>query len=249
MTAQVREAGRPDQLDELVARTVAAIRHETRARGRRVGYAWSGGKDSQVLAWLMTRAGVHHSVLAVTTGLEFPAMRAWHAEHQPSGCTVIAQPLDLGWLADHPKMLFPQRHYGVAWVSLVSRRAQAIFFHREALDLLAVGTRRAQRQYVGSAGCRDRYLNAAGVTRWSPIADWTDAQIEALIAREKLAVAPFYGWPRGAAVGPVPWPARQHTRSLEHGFDECWAIDAQVVRDAAQVIPAAAAWMNLQGVR
>lgn len=236
-------------MDELVARTVEVIRRQ--ALVSRIGYAWSGGRDSQVLAYLMGLARVEQCVLATTTGLEWPALAAWHTTHAPLGCTVLAQPLDLGWLAAHPRMLFPQGHYGVAWLSLVSRRAQTQFFRREALDLLALGCRRAQGNYVGHG---DRYTNSAGVTRWSPMADWSDAQVQALLDRERLPLPPSYSWPRGQPmrgprVGPVPWPARQWTHSPDHGFEECWQIDPAVIRTAAHVLPAAASWMTRTGHR
>src|SRR5262249_27458165 len=42
-----------------------------------IAYAWSGGKDGQVLRWLMEQAGVTECVLGLTADMEFPAVRRW----------------------------------------------------------------------------------------------------------------------------------------------------------------------------
>ena len=62
-----RAAVPANELDALVDRTVASIQAEMKA-GRRVAYGWSGGKDSQVLRWVMELAGAPECVLAMTSG-------------------------------------------------------------------------------------------------------------------------------------------------------------------------------------
>jgi hypothetical protein len=232
------------QLDALVEQTVQAI--AARARTARLAYAWAGGKNSQVLAWLMTRAGVHDAVLGVTAGLEWPAMTAWRAAHLPLGCAVYTVPVGLGWLAAHPHLLFPPGSYLPAWSAAVAHRAQDRYFHREALDVLAVGRRRVEGHHTGPPGAAC-YTNADGVTRWSPIAHWTHEQVFALIDREDIALPPCYRWPRGFEVGTGAWAARPWTARAADGFAECWAIDATVVRAAARVLAPAADWMRATG--
>lgn len=232
------------ELDDLVTVTVDAIR--TEAKTQRIAYGWSGGKDSQVLSYLMNQAGIDTCVLGMTIGLEWPAMLAWLTDHMPIACDVIAAPLDLPWLASHPDMLFPQGTDGPKWFTLVQHKAQAAYFHREAVDMLALGRRRADGNYIGRKGA-DRYTNASGVTRWSPLADWTHEQVFALIDREAIPMPPCYQWPRGYQVGTGAWPARQWTLSPDQGFEECWTIDPDVIRHAATVLPQAADWMHRTG--
>lgn len=243
--ARAAETVPAPRLDELVERTVDRILAETNA-GRHVAYAWSGGKDSQVLRYVMERAGVHRCVIGMTSGLEWPAMLAWITEHMPPGCDVIAVDLDLPWLAKHPEMLFPQGRYGPAWFRLVQHRAQRQFVRAHGVELLALGRRRADGNYTGPAGA-DRYTDRHGVTRFSPLADWTHEEVFALIARERLPLPPCYDWPRGFQVGTGPWPARQWTRDWDHGFEECWQIDPDVIRQAARELPPAAEWMSRTG--
>jgi 3'-phosphoadenosine 5'-phosphosulfate sulfotransferase (PAPS reductase)/FAD synthetase len=238
---QARQHVPDSELDALISRTVDEIRGE--AKRCRVAFAWSGGKDSQALAWLMNQAGIDSCVLGMSIGLEWPAMLAWLTDNMPLACEVIALPLDLTWLRKHPHLLFPQGKDGPQWFSLVQHKAQDRYVTQESVDVLALGRRRADGNYTGPKG-EDRYTSARGITRWSPIAAWTHEQVFALISREKLAMPPCYGWPRGFQVGTGPWPARQWTTSADHGFEECWQIDADVIRRAAAVLPQAADWMH-----
>lgn len=236
----------PDsELDTLIDRTVDAVRAELKA-GQRVAYGWSGGKDSQALRWVMEQAGAGECVLAMTEGLEWPDMLRWLSDHMPPGCEVRAVPLGLPWLARNPRMLFPQGADGPRWFTLVQHKVQAAYFRDQKLDLLALGRRRKDGNYVGEHGA-DRYTNRAGITRWSPLADWSHEHVFALIDREQLALPPCYGWPRGYQVGTGPWAARQWTQSADHGFFECWEIDPSVVRAAAEVVPQAQAWLERTG--
>jgi 3'-phosphoadenosine 5'-phosphosulfate sulfotransferase (PAPS reductase)/FAD synthetase len=243
--AEARQSVPDSELDQLIDRTLTAIRAEQNT-GKRIGWGWSGGKDSQALGWIMEQAGIGECVLAMSTGLEWPAMLQWLTDYMPPGCEVIAEPLDLPWLAAHPHMLFPQGANGSRWFTLIQHRAQGRYFNSQKLDLLALGRRRKDGNYVGPDGA-DRYTNAHGITRWSPLADWTHEQTFALIDRERLPLPPCYDWPRGFQVGTGPWPARQWTTSTDHGFEECWQIDRDVIRHAATVLPQAREWMNRTG--
>lgn len=245
--ATARDAVTDADLDALIDRTVTAVQAEMKA-GRRIAYGWSGGKDSQALRWIMEQAGAGECVLAMTVGLEWPAMLQWLSDHMPPGCEVRAVPLDLIWLVKHPDMLFPQGANGPRWFHLVQHKVQARYFHDSRLDLLALGRRRKDGNYIGPAG-QDWYTNKEGVTRWAPLADWSHEHVFALIDRERIPLPPCYQWPRGYQVGTGPWPARQWTESEDHGFSECWQIDPDVVRAAAEVLPQARGWLERTGRR
>ena len=240
-----RETVTDSELDALVDKAVTGITSEL-AGGRRLAYGWSGGKDSQILRHVAELAGVPECILGMTTGLEWPAMLRWLTDHMPPGCEIGAVPIDLAWLAARPVMLFPQGRHGSRWFSVVQHRAQRDYFRAQKLDMLLLGRRRKDGNYVGP-GEADRYTNSRGVTYWSPLADWTHEHALALIARENLPLPPCYDWPRGYQVGTGPWPARQWTHSTDHGFSECWSIDPDVIRHAATVLPQAAEWMQRTG--
>jgi 3'-phosphoadenosine 5'-phosphosulfate sulfotransferase (PAPS reductase)/FAD synthetase len=231
----------PDPLlNRLIDQTVETIR--TVARTRHVAYAWSGGKDSLALQQVMAYAGIHECVLGISN-LEYPAMLAWVTRHMPDGLSVESTGQDLHWLNAHPMMLFPQHQYGPRWFQIVQHKVQRDYFAANRLDLLALGRRHADGNYTGPAGL-DRYTDRHGTVRWSPIAHWSHEAVLALLTRERVELPPCYSWPRGFQVGTGSWPARQWTRSRDHGWCEVWEIDPSRVREAATVLPEAADWMR-----
>ena len=191
----------------------------------------------------MELAGVHDCVMGMTTSLEYPAMLRWVTANMPDGLTVVTRPLDLKWLAAHPLMLFPQGAHGPRWFQLIQHRVQRDYFAAEDLDLLALGRRKKDGNYIGKPG-DDRYTDGKGTTRWSPIWDWSHEAVLSLLVREHIDLPPCYGWPRGFQVGTGAWPARQFTSNRDQGFCEVWEIDADLIRQAAEVLPAAADWMR-----
>lgn len=234
----------PDpRLDVLIERTVDGIRNA--AGGKRAAYGWSGGKDSIALGWLCEHAGVTDCVLAMSN-LEFPAFLRWVTDHMPDGLTVINTGPDLAWLADRPRMLFPQGPAGPAWFTHVNHKGQTKYFRDNRLDILLLGRRHADGNYTGPKG-QTTYTNAQGITRYSPLAHWPHEAVFALIDREHLPMPPCYDWPRGYQVGTGSWPARQWTNSVDHGFEEVWTIDPDVIRQAAPQLPAAADWLARTG--
>jgi Phosphoadenosine phosphosulfate reductase family len=234
----------PDpRLDELIALTVKQITETT--AGKRAAFAWSGGKDSLALAHVCEQAGIEDCVLAISN-LEYPAFLQWVTDFMPPGLTVISTGQDLAWLRDHPAMLFPQGAHGSRWFQIVNHRGQETYYRDRGLDVLLLGRRRLDGNYTGPDG-QDIYTNARGITRYSPLADWPHEAVFALIQRENITLPPCYSWPRGFQVGTGSWPARQWTRDTDHGFEECWQIDPDVIRGAAVGLPQAAEWMTRTG--
>jgi 3'-phosphoadenosine 5'-phosphosulfate sulfotransferase (PAPS reductase)/FAD synthetase len=243
LRARARAEWPDDKLDNLIDRTVEQIKDSV--GGRRAAYAWSGGKDSIALGHVAELAGIHDCVLGISN-LEFPAFLQWVTDHMPDGLTVVNTSQDLRWLAKNPNMLFPQGAWGPKWFTAINHRSQARYYRDEKLDVLLLGRRHSDGNYTGPAGATE-YTNAQGITRSSPIAHWSHTAVFALIDRENLPMPPCYDWPRGYQVGTGSWPARQWTNSIDHGFEEVWAIDPDVVRQAAPVLPQAADWMARTG--
>lgn len=126
----------------------------------------------------------------------------------------------------------------------MQHRAQRIYSKTHGLDLIILG-RRADGNYVGRGS--NIYTDGKGVTRFSPLADWTHEQILAFIHYNQLPVPPIYSWPNGYLCGTHPWPARQWTGSVENGWREVYGIDPSIVIGAAEKIDSARAF--LEGVR
>ena len=230
--AHIEETVSRDEIDELADMTVGNIREKT--EGRNAAFAWSGGKDSLVLGELAERAGITKSMIGVCE-LEYPAFMAWIEAHRPQGCEIVNVGLGLDWLAAHEDMIFPDTAAKAArWFSIVQHRAQREYFRREGLDVILLGRRHADGNYTGPDGI---YTDGKGVTRYSPLMNWTHEHVLAYIHYHDLPLPPIYGWANGFLCGTHPWPARQHTHG--NGWQEVYDIDPSVVTAAAEKIEGA----------
>jgi len=228
------------EVDQIAAETIADIKAKT--AGKKAAYGWSGGKDSSLLGHLCERAGIKSSLLAVCN-LEYPEFMRWLEENKPAGCEIINTGQDLNWLAKRPDLLFPQNSYAAApWFSGVQHAAQAKYYRNQKLDILVIGRRRADGNFVGRGS--NIYTNKDGVTRYSPLAAWKHEHVLAYIYYHKLPIAPIYGWPNGYLCGTHPWPARQWTGSIENGWREVYTIDPSIVAQAADIFNSAARFLE-----
>lgn len=211
-------------------------------KGRKCAYAWSGGKDSLVLGKICEQAGISDCVLVVSE-LEYPAFLEWVQGNKPSGLEIVNTGQDLKWLQNHQDMLFPQDSQTAAkWFHIVQHRGQAKYYKDHQLDMLLLGRRRADGNYVGPG--TNKYTNKQGITRYSPLADWTHEEILAYISFFSLSNPPFYRWRDGYLCGTHPWPARQWTGSIENGWKEIYEIDPSIVEEAALYIESARKSLN-----
>ena len=235
--AAIRAGAYPwTRLDRLLEEGVRAIKRTV--NGRRAAYCWSGGKDSIALSFLAEAAGVKDCVMGISN-LEYPAFLQWVTAHMPAGLEVINTEQDLDWLARHPEMLFPANSAIAAkWFKIVQHTAQARYYRERGVDVLLLGRRRADGNYLGAAG-ELIYTSSDGVTRYSPIGLWEHEDVLAAVERSGIGWPPIYSWPRGFQVGTHSWPARQWTGSVQNGWREVYAIDSEIVREAAAVIPSA----------
>lgn len=241
--ANIESAVTREEIDVLTSKAVADIQEAT--AGKKAAYAWSGGKDSIVLAKICEMAGIADSMIAVSN-LEYPAFMEWVMTNKPAGCEVINTGQDLEWLSKHPQMLFPQDcAISAHWFSVVQHRAQRIYCKNQKVDILILGRRRADGNYVGRKS--NIYTDGKGVTRYSPLADWSHEHILAFIHYHSLPLPPIYGWENGYICGTHPWPARQWTGSEENGWREVYNIDQTIVITAAELLPGAKAYMEVVG--
>jgi len=228
------------ELDLLVEKTVTEIMQAT--KGRKAAYSWSGGKDSLVLERLCAMAGIEDCVL-VRCDLEYPAFMDWVTFHKPSRLEIVNTGQDLYWLSKNQGILFPQDSAAAGkWFHIVQHRGQAKYFKSHKLDMLLLGRRRAEGNYIGAGG--NTYTTASGVTRHSPIAYWRHEDVLAFIHYYDVKLPPIYGWHNGYLCGTHPWPARQWTGSIENGWKEVFDIDPYIVMGAAEYIESANVFLD-----
>ncbi len=227
-------------LESLVNETVADIKKKI--KGKKAAFAWSAGKDSLVLGQICHMAGINACVLVVCN-LEYPAFLKWVEGNKPPGLEIINTGQDLRWLSNHPNMLFPQDSKTAAqWFHIVQHRGQARYYKDHELDVLLLGRRRADGNYVGKG--ENIYTNGQGVTRYSPLSEWSHEQVLAFIHYYNVALPPIYEWKNGYLCGTHPWAARQWTGSIENGWKEVYEIDRSVVKEAAEHIPSAKVFLE-----
>lgn len=227
-------------LELLVKKTVTDIKKKT--KGKKAAFAWSAGKDSLVLGQICRMAGINACVLVVCN-LEYPAFLKWVEGNKPPELEIINTGQDLRWLSNHPHMLFPQDSKTAAqWFHIVQHRGQARYYKDHELDVLLLGRRRADGNYVGKG--ENIYTNCQGVTRYSPLSEWSHEQVLAFIHYYNVALPPIYEWKNGYLCGTHPWAARQWTGSVENGWKEVYEIDCSVVKEAAEHIPSAKAFLE-----
>lgn len=222
-------------LDRRIRETIKEIKQET--SGKKAAYAWSGGKDSIVLGAICEMAGIEDCVLVVCD-LEYKDFMEWVEKNKPEKLIIENTGQDLRWLAAHPHMLFPQDSKTAAqWFHIVQHRGQARYYKANNLDVLLLGRRRADGNYVGKDS--KIYTNRQGITRYSPLADWSHEEILAFIHYYNAEIPPIYTWYNGYLCGTHPWAARQWTGTVENGWKEVYEIDSSIVTEAAGFIPSA----------
>ena len=231
------------ELDKRVEKTVKEVRKMT--KGKKAAFGWSGGKDSLALQKICEKAGITDCLLTVTD-LEYPAFMDWVEENSPEGLTVINTGQNLEWLAKHEKMLFPQDSQTASrWFHIVQHRGQDRYYKDNGLDMMIVGRRRADGNYVGKGG--NAYTTTRGITRYSPLADWSHEEVLAMIHYCEIDLPPIYGWHNGYTCGTHPWPARQWTGSMENGWKEIYEIDREIVEKASDYIVSAKEFLSERG--
>jgi len=203
----------------------------------KVAYCWSGGKDSQALRVVMAKIGLEVCLLAATRDLEYPAFMVWVQEQKPNGLEIIFTPQDLPFLALHQDWLFPQTAaVAMKWFRVIQHQAQREFARKYKLDMLILGRRRQDGNYVDNGDGTGIYSDRNGVTRYSPLRDWTHEEVLGVCHYFNASMPPIYSWPNGFIAGTGAWPARQWTGSIENGWQEVWQVDPEIVRRAAPYV-------------
>ena len=228
-----------DALESLIEKTVRNIR--LTVKNAKAAYSWSGGKDSIALQKVCELAGIHDCVF-VYCDLEYTAFMNWVKKNKPENCTMINTHQNLYWLSEHQDMLFPQDSKTAAkWFKIVQHKGQEIYYKENNLDMILLGRRRADGNYVGKG--ENIYTNGKGITRYSPIADWTHEDVLACIHYFNLQLPPIYGWKNGYLCGTHNFAERQWTGSIQNGWKEVYEIEQEWVVKSAGYIESARDFM------
>lgn len=222
-----------DEVDAYAAKAITDIRRET--SGKKAAYAWSGGKDSIVLADLCEAAGVTTGYFAYSD-LDYPAFISWCMEHKPAGVISMHTGYDLDWLAMHQELIFARGRTGQRWHIFNQRGPFTRMYFDNGLDVLILGHRVIDGNVCGPDGF---IRKKTGEVRYNPLKDWPHEALLGYIHYHKLALPPIYGWKNGFAIGTHAWPERDFCVSIAQGYSEVYEIDSSIVEAAAKKIPSA----------
>lgn len=233
-----------ERAEALVGESAEALRRFITAGGySKVAYGWSGGKDSLALELVVREAGVNLSVMGVS-GLEYPEMDRWTAEHLPEGCTSVRRiNLNMAWLLQNPSMLFPKTSaLASKWYAMNHQRSQREYARDNGIDLLVLGRRRADGNNVGSPEASGLCVSRpqGQPPRVLPISEWSHEDVLNAMVVYGSPIPPYFSWPRGFRVGTGPW-AERRVDSNAQGWAELAQIDMSILEQAST--------MNLEGAR
>jgi len=229
------------EVDHVIEATLAEI---DQVIGKQdVAYGWSGGKDSQALRVVMDLYGIQNCVMGMSADMEYPQFLRWVTDHMPWELEIVDNPeLTLAWLGQNEDLLFPQDSVTASkWFKHIQHRAQRNYFEKHKLNTIILGRRRGDSNYLGKDGL---YTNKAGITRYSPIRDWSHEQVMGACYYHGYDLPPTYDWPNGWVVGTGAWPARQWVDTVTQGWYETYLIDPTIVERAAEHINSAAVFLK-----
>ena len=209
--------------------------------GKRVAYAWSGGKDSLVLGDICTRAGIKKSMIGINN-LEYKAFVEWIDKNKPDNLFIVNTGQDLEWISQNQDMLFPKDStISGRWYKAVQHKAQEIYYYMAKLDLIILGRRKKDGNFVGR---EDNIYTSNGITRYSPLSEWTHEEISAYICYNDIELPPIYDWPDGFTIGTHQWASRRLNGTVEKTWQEIYDIDKNIPMQAAKYIESAKKFME-----
>jgi 3'-phosphoadenosine 5'-phosphosulfate sulfotransferase (PAPS reductase)/FAD synthetase len=223
------------------------LRDFKQLKHKKVGLAWSGGKDSVVVEFLLNQSNINYTTcIGMTPELEYPEFMEYVTNNMPKDLNVYMSKHTFEWLSNNQKYLFPKdSNVASVWFKNVQHRAQDLFFKEKNLEILITGRRKKDRNFVGK---NNMYINKRTKTfRFSPIADWSHEMVLACIYYYNLPLAPFYNWYNGWVVGSCNIANRQWTGSVEKGWEEVWNIDKNMVLKASKYIKSAESYVRNMG--
>lgn len=163
----------------LVMGAVASIREV--CQGKKVGYAWSGGKDSVALQYIVEQYQKGLPCVFCTSGDEGNDMMRFVEEHKPSNLEIYTVPeMSADMLRKHRDNLWffnPKANISF-WYKFVRWNGQAAFEKKHGIECMLFGRRTQDKNFCG--GPNGMYYKN-GTLRFNPIKDWKHEDVMAVI--------------------------------------------------------------------
>lgn len=220
------------EIDIKIREAVEEIKGMT--KNRKAAFGWSGGKDSNVLNFVMNKAGISNCMWG-RCNLEYPIYEEWVQKNKPVGLEEVNMGQDMAWLYQNYNMLFPSdRRVVQKWFKIVQQKAQRIYMDRNGLDIFILGRRTQDGNYTGKVIARKDsgscYKPKTGIWMYCPIRAWKHEDILAVIKYYKLELPPTYFMKDGFQLESI-W-ARKQVESEEQGWRDIYDIDKRILYKA-----------------
>jgi len=201
-----------------------------------IAYSWSGGKDSRILEPIINHFQIDQGVCGVVKNLEFRAIYSFIEQHKPEGLEIYGRlDMDLNWLKDNQKYLFPDdSQLGYFWTLQGTRHAQHKFIDIYSPHLMINGRRYKDNNFLpkGDYAIQDTY----GTKWYSPVRHWTHEDVMIVNYYYGLELAPTYSWPEGWTCGTGPWAGRHRNYwTTNDAWNNTFQIEKDVVIESAKV--------------
>lgn len=217
---------------------------------KRIGFAWSGGKDSLVFYDVLLRSGVEiYGGVFVEYYNEYPAFMKWVSKNKPYGLQVVGPVgYSLDFLQIHGRFLFPEFTDTEAITSVYKFRwkEQAEFCFKHTIDLMVTGRRIDDGNNCGSKASMYVTSNLKTADKLNLIADWSWEETLAYLQYNNIELPPTYFYDRGFQLGTHQWPERGRLGPFPfvENWKALWDIDPAIVRLASTRLPCAALFMR-----
>lgn len=232
-----------DEVEQFASDALSEIR--TATSGKKAAYAYSGGKDSIVLADLCEKSGITTGFFAFCD-LDYPAFVEWVRGNKPTGVQMMHTGYGLDWLYHHQNLIFAEGAVGQRWHQISQRGPFTRMFFENDLDLLLMGHRTIDGNFCGPDG----YIRKkSGEVRFSPLRNWPHEAVLGYIHYNALPMPPIYGWKDGYVQGTHAWPEREFcSDDITKGFREVYEIDPSIIIKVAQKLPSVRHFLEEVGV-
>lgn len=238
-----------EEIDLLIKKTITRLKAVILKKGyKRIGYGWSGGKDSLVAYKILELAGIKTcSGVFVAFPTMFPSMLKWYEEKAPKNCVIryVNKPT-LKDINDNIELLFPienNRYNAPLW------NAQNQWKEEFDIDVMITGRRTIDENSCGSRE-KDYVVSNKHGDSFNIIADWSHEELLAFIKYYNIELPESYFYGKQWRFDTHGWTERYRISEypFTENFDEIFEIDKNILFDARKELKLADDYLKSKGL-
>lgn len=219
------------EVENKIDQTVERLKR-IHSRFRRIGYQWSGGKDSIVALACARIAGIPLvGGLCMHYPMEYDSTLKWYSRNTPDDCTVVEteHPNCKDFVESGYKLLFPNESKWANWYFKYHWGIPYKWRNENYLDAVVTGRRTKDNNFCGSA--RTDYLTEKdGCVSINAIADWTHEEVLGFIRYNHIELPPCYFFPNSFQLGKHtfnerPWLGDKEHTDFRLNLEEVWSYN------------------------